>query len=165
MIQTYMPRHAPQLAARWPCKPPLYGWQQLGLLRQCSPLAATAHQQKTYSQPANANAPLTARGHPMTDHPYDTPGLTPHEFLLATMHDQAAPLPTRMEAAEHLLRLGFNHSHVKTIRVVISGGLPAQDWSDTCRDINDCRTRTTPCPWQRHLGHLCHELLQVEGHA
>jgi hypothetical protein len=35
----------------------------------------------------------------MADHPYDAPGLSPLEFLLAVIHDPTVPLNHRMDAA------------------------------------------------------------------
>jgi hypothetical protein len=96
--------------------------------------------------------------------PYNDPDITSHEFLLNVMHDAALDLPTRMKAAKELIRLGLgNIAHVQTITIRIEGGMP--DFSVSCVNENDCRTRTTPCPWQRYMGHLCHEILQVKGHA
>lgn len=99
----------------------------------------------------------------MNTHPYDNPDLNPWQFLRAVMHDQSQSIANRMEAAKYLLNMP---PEPRTIKVIISGGLPSDDdWADTCATIEDCRRRTTPCPWQRHMGHLCHELLQVQGHA
>jgi hypothetical protein len=40
----------------------------------------------------------------MNTEPWNDPNIGPHEFLLACMHDPALPLPTRINAADHLMR-------------------------------------------------------------
>jgi hypothetical protein len=60
-------------------------------------------------------------------HPYDAPGLSGHEFLLAVMHDPSVDLHLRMQAAEELCRAGLGDiPHVCTLRIVIEGGLPGE---------------------------------------
>jgi hypothetical protein len=61
----------------------------------------------------------------MTDHPYNAPGISPHELFLAIMHDPDLDLPTRIKAAEHLMRLGLGHiGTIRTIKIKIEGGMP-----------------------------------------
>jgi hypothetical protein len=96
------------------------------------------------------------------DHIYNDPALSPLEFMLAVMHDTRLPMSVRMDAARAAAPY-MPPAHTKTIHMKIEGGIP--DFSDSCVDENDCCSRTTPCPWQRYYGHLCHEILQVKGHA
>jgi hypothetical protein len=61
------------------------------------------------------------------DHTYDTPGISPHDFLLAVMHDRTVDLHLRMQAAEELCRLNLgNIGAIHTLRIVIEGGLPGE---------------------------------------
>jgi hypothetical protein len=60
-------------------------------------------------------------------HPYDTPGMPSHEFLLAVMHDPTVDLHLRMQAAEGLCRAGLGDiGTIHTLRIVIEGGLPGE---------------------------------------
>ena len=57
--------------------------------------------------------------------PDNNPDITAHEFLLNVMHDAALDLPTRMKAAEELMRLGLGHiGTIRTIKIKIEGGIP-----------------------------------------
>jgi hypothetical protein len=42
---------------------------------------------------------------PNQEHPYDNPGLSPLEFLLAIVHDRALPIRTRIVAARYAIPL------------------------------------------------------------
>jgi hypothetical protein len=42
-------------------------------------------------------------------HPYDTPGLSPRQFLEAVMKDSSVPIMQRNSAAKHLLKIGPEH--------------------------------------------------------
>lgn len=46
----------------------------------------------------------------MSNHPYDTPGLLPKEWMLAVMHDPSVCITTRIKVAEELLKL-WPHPH------------------------------------------------------
>jgi hypothetical protein len=86
----------------------------------------------------------------MTDHAYNAPDISPWEFLLAVMNDQALPLTIRSDAAKHLTRLGLGHvgtsATAPVIKIIITGGIPAYDaTAEPCVDMNDCMNRTTPC--------------------
>jgi hypothetical protein len=77
-----------------------------------------------------------------------TPTTEAHAFLLNLMHDPHAPMRHRIKAAKKLISAGLGDiAQVHTIHIVITGGLP--EYIDTwmCEDINDCITRTDPCPW------------------
>jgi hypothetical protein len=65
------------------------------------------------------------------------------------MHDSAVPIMHRMDAAKALMALGLgNVSGIGTLHVKIEGGIPEYDSSAEPRaDINNCISRTTPCPW------------------
>jgi hypothetical protein len=75
------------------------------------------------------------------------------EFLLSVMHNPRLPLVQRMDAAAKLLRiLPPTHRHQEDEsqepRLIYRIGGFAQlidTWH--CEDINDCLTRTDPCPW------------------
>jgi hypothetical protein len=59
------------------------------------------------------------------DHIFNSPGLGAHAFLLAAMYDQTLPLPSRMLAAEGLMRAGLGDiSTITTLKVSIEGGIP-----------------------------------------
>jgi hypothetical protein len=80
-------------------------------------------------------------------HDYDRPDLSPEEFQKAVMHDPTVPMELRLRAAEDLRGVPRStvFDPVITIRI---GGIPEYDYSSTpCEDINDCISRTTPCPW------------------
>jgi hypothetical protein len=78
------------------------------------------------------------------DHAYNAPDITPYEFLDAVYRDPTVLLKHRMQAASLLVQIYKASLPQVVIRI---GGFP--EYIDTwmCSDINDCITRTTPCPW------------------
>jgi hypothetical protein len=97
------------------------------------------------------------------EHEYDRRGISPIEFLLAVMRDPTLPIPIRAKAAKDLMDVGYVHI-TEHLTIRIEGGLPKLLDTPPCVDINDCITRTTPCPWTEILRSIqgvnfrpCHE--------
>jgi hypothetical protein len=77
-------------------------------------------------------------------HAYNAENISPRDFLLAVARDPKVRLKHRAAAAAHLARI---YGEVLTQVVISIGGLPEIIDTWHCRDINDCRRRTSPCPW------------------
>ena len=103
-------------------------------------------------------------------HAYNAAGLSPLEFMIAVMNSQHLPMTIRMDAAKAAAPYVRNHPEAITRIVRLTGGIPYETcWADVCADVEDCRNRTTPCPWQRSgmVPHNCADLLRAkaQGHG
>jgi len=67
------------------------------------------------------------------------------EFLLSVMHNPRLPLVQRIDAAAKLLKIMPPEPEARVI--IRIGGFPKLRDTWHCEDINDCLTRTDPCPW------------------
>jgi hypothetical protein len=67
--------------------------------------------------------------HATADLDYNEPDLSAREFLLRMMRNRTVPLSLRVDAANHLMRLGEPPSPVVTIK--IQGGVPDPVDADT----------------------------------